>query len=499
MLDKNSKYAILIIISGFLARLINIKQPILEVAMWRQCETASIARNFYYHGMNIFYPQVLWGGATEGYIGETEFHLYPFTVAILYKIFGVHEYLGRLVSIFAFCGGAFFLYKLSRKYTDEMTAIIALLFYTFNPYIFFFSRAFQPESTMLFLSITMLYFFSEWIDKEGWWRFALMTLCATTAFLVKIPTICLGLPLLYLCLRKYKINFILQWRLWLFAVISLVPIILWCKHSSYLKSINGLSWGNFYLSSFSTYIDPHFYMRVFFTEIFEKDLIYVGGIFFVLGIVFTFKNKEFRFIHYWLLAIIAFFFIGAEKTAHHTYYTIPIIAPASILIGYAISNSIKLITAYKIVGIKRVVLLAVYTLMVISLPLISYHKITGRYKAKRLEKDYPIYNVGKIVDKVIPKNDLIIGGLWGGPEILYYSNRKGWAMNTIGCSIRSIENLRQKGAKYFVTTAQEEIDGNVLNYLKNEYETIRSTDEYLIVHLGNSTSSLKDGRGGNEG
>ncbi|MBO1223564.1 MAG: glycosyltransferase family 39 protein [Candidatus Scalindua sediminis] len=404
-----------------------------------------------------------------------------------------------MVSIFAFCGGAFFLYKLSRKYTDEMTAIIALLFYTFNPYIFFFSRAFQPESTMLFLSITMLYFFSEWIDKEGWWRFALMTLCATTAFLVKIPTICLGLPLLYLCLRKYKINFILQWRLWLFAVISLVPIILWCKHSSYLKSINGLSWGNFYLSSFSTYIDPHFYMRVFFTEIFEKDLIYVGGIFFVLGIVFTFKNKEFRFIHYWLLAIIAFFFIGAEKTAHHTYYTIPIIAPASILIGYAISNSIKLITAYKIVGIKRVVLLAVYTLMVISLPLISYHKITGRYKAKRLEKDYPIYNVGKIVDKVIPKNDLIIGGLWGGPEILYYSNRKGWAMNTIGCSIRSIENLRQKGAKYFVTTAQEEIDGNVLNYLKNEYETIRSTDEYLIVHLGNSTSSLKDGRGGNEG
>ena len=59
MPDRNSKYAILIIISGFLTRLINIKQPILEVAMWRQCETASIARNFYYNGMNIFYPQVL--------------------------------------------------------------------------------------------------------------------------------------------------------------------------------------------------------------------------------------------------------------------------------------------------------------------------------------------------------------------------------------------------------------------------------------------------------
>jgi hypothetical protein len=489
MPDRNSKYAILIIISGFLTRLINIKQPILEVAMWRQCETASIARNFYYNGMNIFYPQVLWGGTTEGYIGQTEFHLYPFLVAILYKLFGVHESLGRLVSILAFCGGAFFLYKLARKYVDKTSGLIVLLFYTFNPYIFFYSRSFQPESTMLFLSITMLYFFSEWIDKEGWWRFALMTLCATLAFLVKIPTICLGLPLLYLCLKKYKSNFIIQWKLWLFTILSLIPVFLWYRHSYYLGSINGLTWSTLKLSSYSIYIDPYFYWRVFFTEIFQKDLIYVGGTFFVLGLIFTLKKKEFRFIQYWLLAIILFFFIGAKLTMHHTYYTIPIIAPASILIGYAMSNSIKLINTYKITGIKRVVLLLLFIFMVVSLPVISYHKITGRYKTKRLEKDYPIYNVGKIVDEVIPKNDLIIGCLWGGPEILYYSNRRGWFMVAHGCSTEAIETLRKKGANYFVTTAQEEIDSNVLDYLKNEYETVRSTGEYLIVHLGNSTSS----------
>ena len=481
MSDRNSKYAILIIISGFAARLINITDPIFEVAMWRQCETASVARNFYYHGMNIFYPQVLSGGTTEGYIGETEFHLYTFTIAILYKFFGVHEYLGRLVSILAFCGGAFFLYKLARKYTDGRIAIIVLLFYTFNPYIFFYSRSFQPESTMLFLSITMLYFFSEWLDREGWWRFALMTLCATTAFLVKLPTICLGLPLLYLCLRKYKIDFILQWKLWLFVVISLVPIILWCKHSSYLKSINGLSWGNFVLSRSSIYIEPHFYVKVFFTEIVEKCLIYIGGIFLVLGIVFTFKNKELRLIHYWLLAIIVFFFIGAEKTAHHTYYTLPIIAPASVLIGYAISNSGRMIN--KIEGIKRVVLLVPFILMLVFLPVISYHKITDRYKTERLNKDLPIYNVGKIVDETIPEADLIIGSLWGGPEILYYCNRKGWTMDSNACSIKYIESLRQQGANYFVTTALEAIDSSVLDYLKGKYETIRSTNEYLIIRL----------------
>ena len=105
------------------------------------------------------------------------------------------------------------------------------------------------------------------------------------------------------------------------------------------------------------------------------------------------------------------------------------------------------------------------------------------YNAKRMAKDYPIYKVGKVVDEIIPKNDLVIGCLWGGPQILYYSNRRGWTMGTYGCSVKSIEDLRRKGANYFVTTAQDEIDGSVLDYLKNKYETIRSTNEYLIVKL----------------
>ena len=488
MLNKNTIYAILIILAGFLARLINITQPILEVAGWRQCYTASIARNFYYSGMNVFYPQVLASGNTEGYIGGSEFNIYPFAVAILYKLFGIHESLGRLVSIIAFCGGAFFLYKLTRKYAGSTTGLITLLFYTFNPYIFFYSRSFQPESTMLFFSITMLYFFSEWIDREGWWRFALMTFCATFAFLTKIPTICLGLPLLYLCLKKYKLNILTQWKLWLFAILSLTITLLWYKHANYLKSIDNLSVNSLsfsYYMKYSVYFltNLHFYEKVFYAEVFEKDLIYIGGVFFVLGIIFTLKKKEFRYIHYWLLAIIIYFFIAAKEVEWHTYYTMPIIVPASIFVGYAISNSLKLITAYNITGIRKIVLQSLFVIMVVALPLISYHKITGRYKAKRVEKDYPVQIAGKIVDETARENDLVIGCIWGGPELLYYCNRRGWTMDANTCSIERIEGLKQEGADYFVTTKQDVIDSSVIDYLKKNYETIRSTNEYLIVKL----------------
>ena len=121
--------------------------------------------------------------------------------------------------------------------------------------------------------------------------------------------------------------------------------------------------------------------------------------------------------------------------------------------------------------------------MVETLPLISYHKITGRYKAKRLEKDYPVQVVGNIVDETARKNDLVIGCIWGGPELLYYCNRRGWTMNANACSIASIENYRRKGANYFVTTKLDVIDSSVIDYLKKNYQTIKSTNEYLIVKL----------------
>ena len=56
-------------------------------------------------------------------------------------------------------------------------------------------------------------------------------------------------------------------------------------------------------------------------------------------------------------------------------------------------------------------------------------------------------------------------------------------MNASACSIASIENYRRKGANYFVTTKLDVIDSSVIDYLKKNYETIKSTNEYLIVKL----------------
>ena len=56
-------------------------------------------------------------------------------------------------------------------------------------------------------------------------------------------------------------------------------------------------------------------------------------------------------------------------------------------------------------------------------------------------------------------------------------------MNANTFSIERLERLRKKGADYFVTTKMDVIESSVLDCLKNEYEVIESTNEYLIVKL----------------
>ena len=41
---------------------------------------------------------------------------------------------------------------------------------------------------------------------------------------------------------------------------------------------------------------------------------------------------------------------------------------------------------------------------------------------------------------------------------------------------REYRNLKAEGAQYFITTEQDKIDKDVINYLKSKYKTIRSTE-----------------------
>src|SRR6185437_12273889 len=89
---------LVVVLIAIALRLKGIHDPILDHPAWRQGDTASIARNFYRLQYNIMYPQTTYNGPPPNYV-ELELQIVPFLAATLYKIFGLHEIFGRLITL----------------------------------------------------------------------------------------------------------------------------------------------------------------------------------------------------------------------------------------------------------------------------------------------------------------------------------------------------------------------------------------------------------------
>ena len=82
-----------------------------SIHQWRQADCLSIAKNYYEEGMNFFQPKIHFQGPKEGK-AVSEFPILNFTAAYLWKIFGEHEYLYRLLGYVIYLTAIFFLFNL---------------------------------------------------------------------------------------------------------------------------------------------------------------------------------------------------------------------------------------------------------------------------------------------------------------------------------------------------------------------------------------------------
>src|SRR5712671_6131826 len=118
---KKSFLIYIILFLAVLLRFQHLNQPYVDAFSWRQSSTAMMAENYFDGNWNIFYPEVNWTGPGHNYQGR-EFQTVSYIAAVGYKIFGLHDWVGRLVAIFFGIWGIFSLYQLVRRVWDEQHA-----------------------------------------------------------------------------------------------------------------------------------------------------------------------------------------------------------------------------------------------------------------------------------------------------------------------------------------------------------------------------------------
>lgn len=476
----STKYAIYSLLLIFIIlRIIYLFSPIIGAQSWRQADTAAMARNFFENGYNILYPQIDWGGNSPGFV-ESEFPIYQYIIALLYKIFGLHEFIGRLISIFFSIISIYLLYKIVLKLIDQKTALWSTFIYSILPLNIFYSRVFMPEPLLILSILAGIYFFILWIESQRLLYFSLSLVFITTACLIKIPTLYIGLPLAFLAFKKYGCKAIIKPPLLFFSGFVMISLYLWYSHAHQMFIDTGLSFGIWGYGSdkwgnWDFIFTWEYFNGVFFKNIAEKHLTWIGFIFFLIGFIKFYKHKEYRFFYSWIAAAVIYLVIVAKGNYFHDYYQLPIVIPFTVFIGSAFTKYFdsSILNNYK------------KTLLYVSLALLfllSGARLVDYFGREDLTKNDK-YHLALKSNELIESNSLVIAVSSYDPMLLYNAHKKGWQCFPSELTEEFILEKKNLGAKYILGNKSEFKTDELNRFLSSGFKFIYEDSASFIISL----------------
>ena len=223
---------LLIFVGAAILWSIDIGRPV-DLPGWHEFDYSSIARNFVREGNNILYPRIDWRGSGPGFT-EMEFPVIPWLMALLYQPFGIHEIIGRIISLLAMLSALWIFRGLALKVLPEAAAFVAALFFVVSHEISAVATAIQPESAMLLFYLLAAYYFVDWYESKHWLSYALALVSFAVAILVKSPAAHLAIFFFIWALVNDDLKAFRRPSLYLFALLSFAPALLWYAHASSL-------------------------------------------------------------------------------------------------------------------------------------------------------------------------------------------------------------------------------------------------------------------------
>lgn len=464
----------LILLLGFAIRLYKIDNPIADWHSWRQADTASVSKTYLEKGINFLYPRYhdissIQTGIfnPEGY-RFVEFPIYNAINAVLARTFSNFsiEIWARLTTILSAVVTAFFLYLIGKRFLGSWGGLLAAFFYLFIPYNIYFTRVILPDPFGATCATVALYVFIKFIDTEKYSYFYLSGLVMALALLIKPFYGFYLVPILYLTdqkfgLKKILINNKLLIKFVAYTLIMLIPLLLWrIWEGRHPEGIPFFTW------AFNG--DIIRFRPAFWRWIFEERLsrLILGGwglVPFVFGILRPKENN--LFIKFFILGMFLYVTIVATANVRHDYYQIVTIPAIALVLA---SGTVYLWQSHVFNRIMTRIL------VIFSIPMMimtGWLLIRDNYNVNHPE----IIEAGREVDRITPKDALVIAAYDGDTAFLYQTGRWGWPAID-----NSIDNIISEGASYYVSVKLGDKDTKMI---EGRFKTVEKTDKYIIINL----------------
>jgi len=311
---------------------------------WREGDVAGIARNFYREGMDIAHPRIDWRGDGPGYV-EMEFPIYPWTVAVLYRVFGYHEVIARVLSyVFGLLTLAVF-FRLCASLLPPYAAVAASAFLVLSPLPVRLATAVQPDGLMLLFYVSSVYALVRWLEEDSWLYYVAALTATALAVLAKANAAHVGLLFVALIVHRRGWRAFADPRIWLLGIGSILPAVVWYAHARGFWLTYGNSLG---LSSEYHWIGWDLIRsKAFLPKLLGLEALYVwtppGLVLAGLAVFDRPVAPAARLGIFWALAVAVYLLIAGRTTSESwaLHYHAVAVFPAALLLGCGVGTLIE--------------------------------------------------------------------------------------------------------------------------------------------------------------
>lgn len=469
----------LLLLAGLAVRLHGIDRPLLDHHMYRQAHTAMIARNYVERSPVLREPEIDGFGAAR-MLWLNEFTLYPWLVSVMYRVTGVDVIWGRLLTVLCSLGAAVCLYRIARRWRDELTAAAAMAFLLFSPVAIYQGRTFQRQSLVLFLMLLALDLLLSSSGRPRVMRVVAAGLALAAAILCNPPAALLLLPAAWVLLHRDDgiagisalastgglLRAARDWRLWLFALIALAPGAVW--YSWAVRSADAWSLESFGRPEFRDFTRPGYYFLWLRSDFFRAVahhlhatvaawpwLLLAGVGFFAARRT---DHRHARVADVWLLAVLLYFMLDVYPIAIqiHDYYYLNLVPPLALFAGAGFAALWSRVG--RVQKPLRIVLVA-WALAGCGTGWIQARPHFGQPDPVHPEWPATLPGYGHwllaaadMANEVICPPDALIVTDSLQPALLYYCQRRGWGVDPSLLTPEELDRLRDQGARYLLLT-----------------------------------------------